>query len=643
MKNVLRFIPSLLFLSFQTQAATMVFHANKISRQLQTVNQVSTEDANGLITEINFSLPSLDYNTNKMNQGTFTDLKVPSLTNSSNPGLPSLPFKAIIVPGTPNEIDVELDLGTSEQLSNIIPSPAQKELCRCELDKKNPFIISQRAYQKVTPIYKVESLGDYRGVQYSRVVISPMSFDGSNQELTVYPNLNVKVLSRGETKNSSVYENIKSAQLERGLYDYLIISPKSLADGLTPFIQWKRKFGHVIKLAYLEDLSSLPGSPSTSADVKKFVRAEYNTHKFSYALIVGNEKIFPTNYLATSGSQRTPSDSAYFIMGDATDIIPDVFYARLVSDSIDDIKNQTSKWMSYENANIPNLSGYTKDIGIASNEGSNPSDNEYVLSIEKRLNDKAGITATHFFQDAGNGTPAGINSAFNAGALWAIYMGHGTGTAWPSSNGYTAGSISLMSNVDQVKPVLIDVACQNGKLLKGHFGERMVNTASSNGPMGVTAYYGGSVNISWHPPAILARGVIYNYFDKKLTTLGESLLAGHMYLAENYSDRNEFIYNYRWFHLFGDPSMRLRDSLPVTNASTLSVKATDHGNYLLTKDGLPLANATITFFDSSEMASVAVTSDAKGEFALSNQKEDIESFTHFYHWEKNKGLSQYSL
>jgi hypothetical protein len=643
MNKIFTLIPSILVFSLQAQSATMVFHANKLSRQLQTVKQFSSEDNLGLTTEINFSLSSLDYNSNKMSAGTFTEIKVPALSNTTNPGLPSLPFKAIIVPGAPSEIEVELDLGNAEFLSNVIPSPAQKELCRCELDKKNPFIMSQTAYKKVSPIYKIESLGDFRGVQYSRVIVSPMSFSGENQELTVYPNLNVKVLSRGETKNSTVFENLKSMNDDRGLYDYLIISPKALADGLIPFMQWKRKFGHTIKLAYLEDLASIPGSPATNSDIRKFTRSEYNTHKYTYALIIGNEKVFPTNYLPTSGSQRTPSDSAYFIMGDATDIIPDVFYARLVSDSLDDIKNQTSKWMAYENASIPNVNGFTKDIGIASNEGSNPSDNEYVQSIEKRLNDKAGLTATHFFQDSGNSTPSGINSAFNAGALWAIYMGHGTGTSWPSSNGYTAGSISLMANADQVKPVLIDVACQNGKLLKGNFGERMVNTASASGPMGVTAYYGGSVNISWHPPAILARGVIYNYFDKKLITLGESLFAGHLYLAENHSDKNEFIYNYRWFHLFGDPSMRLRDSLPITNASTLSVKATDHGNYLLTKDGLPLANATITFFDSTEMTSAAVTSDAKGEFALTNQREEIESFNHFYHWEKNKGLSQYSL
>jgi hypothetical protein len=107
-----------------------------------------------------------------------------------------------------------------------------------------------------------------------------------------------------------------------------------------------------------------------------------------------------------------------------------------------------------------------------------------------------------------------------------------------------------------VKPIIIDVACQNGRLISGNLGSNFMKTDGAN-EFGAAAYYGGSVNISWHPPAIMARGIAFEQTAKKFHHLGEALLAGQLYLAANWTNQAEIIDNFEWYHLQGDPGMNI--------------------------------------------------------------------------------------
>lgn len=73
--------------------------------------------------------------------------------------------------------------------------------------------------------------------------------------------------------------------------------------------------------------------------------------------------------------------------------------------------------------------------------------------------------------------------------------------------------------------------------------------------IGAVAYYGGSVNISWHPPAIMAQGIAFEHMDKNFHYLGEALMAGQLYLAQKWNNKEDLVDNWEWFHLQGDPSL----------------------------------------------------------------------------------------
>jgi len=153
-----------------------------------------------------------------------------------------------------------------------------------------------------------------------------------------------------------------------------------------------------------------------------------------------------------------------------------------------------------------------------------------------------------------------FNAALNEGAWWVTYLGHGDGTSWSSFGAtYAVPHIAQIRNAASVKPVWIDVACLNGILLPQNAGAHLMGDADPSGaPIGTTAYYGGTVLISWHPPAIFSRGVAYHVAATQNGTLGEALQAGQRYLTENHSGVTDIASNQRWYHLQGDPSMRVR-------------------------------------------------------------------------------------
>ena len=105
-------------------------------------------------------------------------------------------------------------------------------------------------------------------------------------------------------------------------------------------------------------------------------------------------------------------------------------------------------------------------------------------------------------------------------------------------------------------PVLIDVACQNGRFSgEGRIGESFIYGGKSNSKIGASLYYGGSVDISWHPPAVTAVGIGKFLSNKKDVPVYQALMAGHLYLIENNSNKEDIIDNLEWYHLQGDPGL----------------------------------------------------------------------------------------
>jgi hypothetical protein len=536
MKRLL--IASVVFATVAAQAETIRLQSEMRG---SSVEVKTTSSRTGEIHDIKFNLASVEANDLAGHPG-FKVLSEKNINFSQDLGLASVPFKSIVVAGTPEETVVTVDQGQAVTVG-VVPAPAQEEDCRCATQKAKTFSFTP---SKSRPMVRKDYLGKYRGQPLTRVTLYAAVADYAKKSTNFYPNLRAQITTSGEM-NGLINGEIDSATA----YDYLIVTPKALLPGLQDFVFYKNYRGHVIKTVVLEDIGS------DVAKITAFFKSEYDANKYKYALIVGTDTLFPNHSVSTSGSSRTPSDYPYFLM-DSNDMIPDVLYGRVVASTPEEVRRQTHKWMNYQDRHS-DVAGLLRMVGIASNEGSNPSDEDYVTGIEKDLNTAFGTTTTHFQQNSPTSKPGPINDAFNLGAGYTTYVGHGSGTSWASTGvWYSVSDIKNLNNANVQQPVIIDVACQNGTLKKGYFGETWMNATDSRGDaIGAAMYLGGSVNVSWNPPAIMAQGIVKKTIEQKLGTVGEAVLAGQIYLVENYSDVEAVRDNFEWYHLFGEPSSNI--------------------------------------------------------------------------------------
>lgn len=489
-------------------------------------------------TSTSFSTQDISIKTINHARGTFADVRVAGFENSRTVGAPQLPVKSVLVVGHPSDIQVQVKVTQSERLQGITPYPVQPQKCRCANDRNIQFAYNQRAYNKNGRGYRVSYLGAFRGTPVSRIDVDLAMYDTRSNSVVFYKNV--------EINHSAPAYSFDSQPKE--YKDYLILVPETLSNGVTEFAEWKHTQGYNVIV------ESLKKSDITLANVAAVIKKHYQNDGTDFVIIVGDDETVPMYQLSTSGG-TTPSDLKYFTMDDAKDHIPDMFYSRVAASTEKEVSQRLQKAIEFDKHAAKNLNGLKHVVGIASNEGSSPSDNEYIQSIETKLEETFGFTKTHFYQNDSKSNPKELNNSISDGASWLFYVGHGSGTSWPSMyDSYSTSDVAKLLNFESVKPVIIDVACQNGRVAPGYLGTTFAGI-SNDKAFGSAAYYGGTVNISWDPPAIMARGIAYEHAQKNFRHLGEALLAGQLYLAANWNSDDEVVDNFTWYHLQGDPGM----------------------------------------------------------------------------------------
>ena len=486
----------------------------------------------------------------------FQSLSFQSLKTSNDVGKPTLPYYSIIVEGKPDYFNIKYTNNLFKEVNNIMPVPYQPEKKRCGPCEKEPFTIKWDFYESSGNVFfKKEYLGDFRGVELTKITFYPVQLIGSDKTLKIYHDIDFTV-SNNQGKIRVLNDTNKIFDKISLDMRYLILSTEEMIPNLSDFVEFKMEQGYQVDVFSLEDTGD------TFVEIKEFIHNRYNNPEttFSYALLVGHEDSFPTEYVPTSSSFMTPSDLNYFVMGGEGDYIPDVFYGRLVVENADDVANQVEKIINYETDSYRNKTGWARHIGIASNEGFDPSDEDYLKMMTDPFTENYVVESSAFLQRNFDSTPPNVNKVLSSGSMWINYIGHGSGTSWSSMRtDYNSSDIKDITP-GGVKPVIIDVACQNGRFQvgRGMLGERFMNETNEGGPVGAVAYYGGSVNISWNPPAIMAVGINKMIVEENIDVIGKALLAGQIYLFNNHTDLEAVKENFVWYHLFGDPSLSMK-------------------------------------------------------------------------------------
>lgn len=455
---------------------------------------------------------------------------------------------------------------------------------RCE-QKAEEVVAAARIYQSYSAFpqthFNTQTLGTQDGQTLVRLTLNPLLYSPMHRRLTTARTMTVRLEAKGDgvTPKSAASDWLASltANGERAATPrhLLVIAADTYRNDpvLARWIEWKSQAGFDVEVT----------TPATTGRSTAQVLSYLNSHTASgdFVLLIGNDSHIAT-YNESVGWQIAATDWPYARIS-ATSPFPSRFVGRITASSTAQLRTQLQRALDADQA-AGNTAWYPRASTIASAEGYAPSDVQYAQSIESLLTGRGFDTVDRFYESSRNAYPDSIRSVLTSGRSWLTYFGHGSGTAWTSTNThFTVSDVYKIDNRGRL-PMIVDVACDNGAWtkLEPSFSEAWMNLEVSGEPAGSVGYFGGSVKVSWHEPAVMSVGVSDYRFRRGAALMGQAVFAGQMYMLEKLGVNRLTLNNLSSYNLFGDPTVLVR-SRPTRDyalqaqavGSTLTVNVSD--------------------------------------------------------------------
>ncbi len=524
------------------------------------------------------------------------------LLQAGDPDLPSVARSVII----PDDRLMNLNVIGSQfvDLSGLDVAPSKGNLLRTVDPSTVPYsfgpVYETAGFYPATQATEGQAyiLRDYRGLT---VTFSPFAYNPATHTLRVYTKVDVEIVDGGPGGENILVRRAPLASVSSAFMDIyrqhflnfppqpqykpvpavgsmLVICYDDFAAVLQPFVDWKNQEGIPTTMV----LKSQVGS--TSDQIKAYIQNVYNNSdnpKLTFVLLVGDAAQMPTPY-----SDGGPADPTYAQVA-GNDQYPDIFVGRFSAESVAQAQTQAVRSVNYEESPLIGGAGdwYPHGTGIGSQYG--PGDNnEYDYQhIDKIRTTLLNFTYTLVDQLYGINNPqptqADVAKAVNAGRTIINYCGHGSQTSWGTTN-FSNTDVNNLDNENKL-PFIFSVACVNGEFDNGTcFAEAWLRATKNGNPTGAVATYMSSIDQSWDPPMAAQDGADTVLVTNAVRTFGAFCYDGSCAMMDKYGADGASMF--RTWHIFGDPSLRVRTATPAVMsascADTIAASATDFPVYV---------------------------------------------------------------
>lgn len=655
--------------------------ANAQSSKHYTVEQ---SDYAGV--KIHFTTGALTQQPYKYGADTYAMLGMEGFTEGGVIGQPALPVlvKIVEVP-LGGAVSCRVDAAVYDTISGTLLGVGHAVMPRQPSRSKSDhstFVLSKDAQAYATDAYmgseavRVHEIGVARDCHLAEIYFSPLRYNPVTNQFIVCRSMEVTVQvahadaaateqmkqryhSGAFGMSAEVINSIGSAKAvsTAAPLRYLIVSDTLFEGQLDSFVQWKRRQGLMVDVAYSHG-STMAADGTTS--IKNYIKQQYTAATAArpaptYVLLVGDVEQIPAANTYT-GSDSYISDLEYFTWTEG-DNLPDCYYGRFSAQTIAQLTPQIEKTMMYEQYSFPSDTFLTRAALIAGEDGGYSSDNAYryadpamdyiaknyvsqangfgdILYYKNNTGDvPANVSVTG--SCSSTSTPAALRSFYNGGFGWVNYSAHGDITEWYKPS-LTNTNVNAMTNQYKFGIMIGNCCLTNHFQTATCFGEALLRKGDYEG---AAAYIGASTYSYWYEDFAWAVGMrnsslVSNTYDATYdstnmgvydrlfhthgeafgqwhTTLGSMIAAGNMAVQASSSSLKE--YYWQVYHLMGDPSMmpwlgQASDmevsSLPIVTPGTTTYSATVP----------PYAYVALTTGDSLIAAAFA---DAEGNATLS--------------------------
>ncbi|MCD4793225.1 MAG: T9SS type A sorting domain-containing protein [Bacteroidales bacterium] len=576
----------------------LLFTFNAVFAQKNTVQLVSSGNTETILT---FKLNSFDFKDVKTPVGNEIIVISEDLTQILQKGSPDLPkfTQSVIIPDLGNT-NIEVISSEFYEIEDINIAPSKGNFSR-DIDPSTvPYeygeVYSKDAFfpNQIANADKPYIVRDFRG---QAVHVYPFTYNPVKNIIRVYTEITIKVVS-GKEKGENEFNRTKSFDKvdrefniiysnhfinyenqtkytpveEEG--NMLIICYDDWTDQVQPLVNWKNTIGRSCEMVTVTETGG------TTSEIKTYVENYYNTNGLAYLLLIGDAAQIPTN----SGGfiPYGDSDNAYaYISGD--DHYLEFFVGRFSAETTAHVETQVLRTIEYEKGDQLADGWLNKLMSVGSDQGPGD-DNEYDYEhLRNMQTDLFGFTYVeppyeHFDgsqggNDApGNPSPSDVAASLNSGLGIANYTGHGSTTAWGSSD-FSVSDINNLTN-DNKLPFIWSVACLNGNFVGNTcFGEAWLRAEHNGEPTGGIAVMASTMNQSWSPPMAaqdeMVDLLVESYTENIKRTFAGISINGCFLMNDEYpgsgsssSNNSGYTMTDTWT-CFGDPSLLVRTDNPA--------------------------------------------------------------------------------
>lgn len=632
-----------------------------------------------------FKAADLRFTLQEVDGVTYTNLQLPGSNPSSVVGRPNLPvFSQMVEIPLCSNVKVSVANVQTKTLDAlkyrvmpVQPTPSKSDR------GPRPFVIDNQFYAQNAfaegPHAWVEVMGVARDRNIAILHVSPISYNPVTGQLQQITAMDITLTFEGAdvaatrelhqryfSPDFSISKEIlgqlpcsKDVRTAAPLH-YLIVANSMFRGQLDQFVNWKKRQGFLVTVAYTDD----PEVGTTANSIAAFAKSFYTNATAelpapTYLLLVGDIAQLPAFSARCTYPDSDHITDLYYVTWTDGDNIPDCYMGRFSANNAGELTPQIEKTLLYEGYNFADDSYLSRGVLIAGEDRGYSSDNAYRYAdpamdyiAKYYINASNGYSDVHYYKNNVAFAPTGVTvdgscsttatasalrSLYNTGIGWVNYSAHGYDDSW-STPSFTSSNASQMSN--NGKPsIMIGNCCLSGKFNTTYtyacLGEALLRKGNN---AGAVAYFGGTNSTYWPQDFCWSVGSRSNIqgtmdasydaqnlgmYDRLFHTHGEDYsawrtTAGSMNVAGNavvntYSP-NFALYYWEIYELFGDPSLMpwlsVASDMTVTADPILPI-----GSATYVVNAVPYAYVALTTADDHSLVAAAYA-DATGRVVL---------------------------
>lgn len=568
------------------------------------------------------------------------------------------------------------ELGLTHAVAPLQPSVCKTASRNRGGVEKNEAVYTTNAFM-MNDIVEVTAMGIARDRNLAEVVFYPVNYNPVTGRVRIYNHVEAEIIyteadvagtqAMKELYYSPAFASGKTINQLNGPkavrttapIRLLILANSMFRGALDEFVNWKRRIGYMVDVAYTGDEGVGTNLTSLTAYTKsQYTNATAAKPAPTFVLLVGDVAQMPAKtYTEGSGwwASSHASDLDYASWTDG-DNLPDCYYGRFSAQTLAQLTPQLSKTLMYEQYTFPDPSFLDRAVLVAGIDGGSAGDHGYThadpamdYAAKFYVNGDYGYTTVNYYKNntginpnatnvtvATNATSmaATIRNVYNQGAGWINYSAHGDNDRWHSPE-LTNSQVNQMTNNNKCG-IMIGNCCLTGKFDESTcFAEALLRKGDN---AGAVAYIGGSNSTYWDEDFYWAVGIrssisgsmnhvymadkmgMYDHlfhthdeaFDNWATSMGAMMMEGNMAVQNSSAAASSKAYYWQIYHTFGDPS--LMPWLTQANDMTLSQSGFCYGATSVSVNAAPFAYVAIT--DPNRNLLGAAYADASGHAML---------------------------